>query len=412
MKFLDELKTRGILKQISNEEKFNNLEPSKINVYAGFDPTAESLHLGNYIIISVLKRFQKAGFNTIALIGGATGMIGDPSFRDSERKLLNNEQVELNKSKIKNQLESFGLTVFDNYDIYKNMNILDFLREAGKLVNISYMLAKDSVSSRIDKGLSFTEFTYQLLQGYDFLHLYKNHNIRVQVGGSDQWGNITTGLDMISDVIGEKDAKAVGITIDLLTDENGHKIGKSTGGGSLWLDKNIASPFQMYQYLFNKSDAVVEKLLLWLTFIEIDEIKQIMIEHAKNPSNHYAQYKLAFAVVSDIFGEQEAINSLNITKILFDKTFDATQLKVEEIKNLENYLKVANLSIGDNIIDSLIKQNIISSKREAREFIENNALKIDGKSIEESTIYEPQNYSKKYAIFKKGKKQTILLKTV
>lgn len=165
MKFLDELKIRGILKQISNEEKFNNLEPSKINVYAGFDPTAESLHLGNYIIISVLKRFQKAGFNTIALIGGATGMIGDPSFNDSERKLLNNEQVELNKSKIKNQLESFGLTVFDNYDIYKNMNVLHFLREAGKLVNISYMLAKDSVSSRIERGLSFTEFYISIIAG-------------------------------------------------------------------------------------------------------------------------------------------------------------------------------------------------------------------------------------------------------
>ncbi|WP_029608606.1 tyrosine--tRNA ligase [Mycoplasma simbae] len=411
MNIINELKQRGILKQISNEAKFSSLDPKNISIYAGFDPTAQSLHLGNYIIISTLKRFKMAGYNAVALIGGATGMIGDPSFKDSERVLLKNEQVIANKNKIKSQLESQGLEVVDNYDIYKDMNVLTFLRDAGKLINISYMLAKDSVSSRIERGLSFTEFTYQLLQGYDFLHLYKNNNVKVQVGGSDQWGNITTGLDMISTVVGSDNSQAVGITIDLLTDENGKKIGKSTGGGALWLDKKMVSPYNMYQYLVTTSDAIVHKLLLWLTFIDLEQIEQIMFQHNQNPSAQYAQQKLAYAVVSDIFGEKEAKISVNISNILFNKNFDISTLHSSEVEAMSEYLPVVELAKDANIIESLIESKVIASKREAREFITNKALKLDGSIINEETVFSPKLFEGKFAFFKKGKKQTIILKT-
>ncbi|MCS4536566.1 tyrosine--tRNA ligase [Mycoplasma sp. CSL7475-4] len=412
MNIIEELKQRGILKQISNIDKFNKLVPSQTRVYGGFDPTAKSLHLGNYMLMSTLKRFKDAGFNAVALIGGATGMIGDPSFKDSERVLLDNAQVVENKNRIRKQLEAIGLEVFDNFDIYKNMNVLEFLRDAGKLINISYMLAKDSVSSRIERGLSFTEFAYQLLQGNDFLELYKNKNVMVQVGGSDQWGNITTGLDMISKVVGDNNSKAVGITLDLLTDENGKKIGKSTGGGSLWLDKEMSSPFHMYQYLYNQTDAIVEKLLLWLTFIDIEKIKEIMIEHNTNTSARFAQKKLAYNVVKDIFGESEAKIAVNITKILFDKGFDASSLTIQDLEQMQLYLPVSNIAINENIVDNLIMNKFISSKREAREFINNKALRIDDQIIDETTQFNPQKYGNKFAIFKKGKKQTIILKAI
>lgn len=410
MNIIDELKARNILNNITNLEKFKKLDPKKTGVYCGFDPTAESLHLGNYIVVSILKRFMQYGFNVYGLIGGATGMIGDPSFRDTERVLLNDAAVAKNKNKIKKQLENFGLKVLDNYDFYKNINVIDFLRDTGKLINVSYMLAKDSVQSRLERGLSFTEFSYQLLQGNDFLQLYKRENIKVQIGGSDQWGNITTGLEMISKEVGE-DHDAVAVTFNLLTDESGKKIGKSSGGGSLWINKKMTSPFKMYQYLFNQADSKIEELLNWLTFLKLDDIKKVVKKHFENPSKHYAQEVLASEVVRDIFGEKELKQAQNITKILYDKKFKTSTLKVEDLKIIENYLPVVKLKINDNIIDKLIENKHIQSNREAREFIQNKALKIDDDVVTMDSKYAPKNFSKKYAFFKKGKKQTILLKT-
>lgn len=410
MTLLEDLRARGILKQISNEEKFQQLIPSETAIYGGFDPTAQSLHLGNYILIATLKRFAQYGYKTYGLVGGATGMIGDPSFKDSERVLLDLEQVKNNKAKIVAQLETHGLTVVDNYNFYKEMSILTFLRDAGKLINISSMLSKDSVSRRIEKGLSFTEFSYTLLQGYDFLQLYKNNNVKVQLGGSDQWGNIVTGLDMIAKVEGD-DHKAVGITFDLLTDENGNKIGKSTGGGSLWLDKEMNSPFKMYQYLLNQSDAAVGKLLKWLTFLKLDEISDILERHNNNPKEHLAQKVLAGEVVKDLFGVQEALNAKKITEILYNKNFDFSTLKIHDLVIMEDYLPLLELNENDNLVEKLIEHKFLNSKREAREFISTKALKIDELEIDETTKYQPQKFGGKYAIFKKGKKQTILLKT-
>ncbi|OAB48928.1 Tyrosyl-tRNA synthetase [Mycoplasmopsis gallinarum] len=410
MTIIEELKERGILKQISNEEKLLNLNPEQTGIYVGFDPTAKSLHLGNYILMINLKRFQKYGYKTYALVGGATGMIGDPSFRDSERVLLDLNTVIDNKNRIKTQLSKMNFEVVDNYDFYINMNVLDFLRDAGKLINVASMLSKDSVTKRIERGLSFTEFTYQVIQGYDFLTLYKNNNVCIQMGGSDQWGNIVAGLDMIDKVYANKH-NAIGLTLDLLTDENGNKIGKSTGGGSLWLDKELSSPYNMYQYLLNQPDSIVKKLLMWLTFLDVSKINSIIEEHQQNPKAHLAQKILASEVIKDIFGSEEVKKAEWITSILFNKNFDFNKLNISEIAEISNYLPICEISENENIINTLIENKFILSKREAREFIQTNALKIDNELVNEETLYHPKQFEGKYAIFKKGKKQTIILKT-
>ena len=231
---IEELKQRGIFNNISDFDKFINLR-EQVAIYTGFDPTASSLHLGNYVQIANLLRFKQFGYKPIAIIGGITGMIGDPSFRVSERKYLPIEEINNNKIKIKAQLEKFGITVIDNLDFYKNWTLVDFLRNIGTLVNINYLLNKESIATRLDKGLSFTEFSYQLIQGWDFKTLYDKYNVKIQLGGSDQWGNITTGLEMIRKTNGENN-NAIGITANLLLDDNGNKFGKSTGGNNLWLD--------------------------------------------------------------------------------------------------------------------------------------------------------------------------------
>ena len=224
---LVELKNRGIINNITSEEKLLQLRKGD-GIYIGFDPTATSLHLGNYAQVVLLKRFEKAGFKTFALLGGATGMIGDPSFKEKERSLLDQTTLEKNKAAIKFQLESFGFQVIDNYDFYAQMNVIDFLRNVGKQININYMINKESINTRLETGLSFTEFTYTLLQGYDFLMLYEKHKVKIQAGGSDQWGNITTGLELIRKNHGE--TNALGITVNLLTNTSGQKFGKTVDG--------------------------------------------------------------------------------------------------------------------------------------------------------------------------------------
>ncbi|MEE3928131.1 tyrosine--tRNA ligase [Mycoplasmopsis ciconiae] len=407
---LEDFRKRGILKQISNEDKFNNLKPNS-GVYIGFDPTAQSLHLGNYIQIVNLLRFKSYGFKVYAVLGGATGMIGDPSFKDSERKLLDNQTILNNKKHIKQQLEKFGLEVIDNYDFYKNTTFLDFLRDAGKLVNISYMLAKDSISKRINSGLSFTEFTYTLIQGWDFLTLYKNYGVQVQFGGSDQWGNITTGLDMISKVEGDKHTAVAG-TFNLLTDENGNKFGKSTGGGSLWLDKNMNSPYNLYQFLLNQSDAKVEELLKWLTLLSLEEIEQTMQQHNLNPSLRVAQKKLAFEVVKDVHDKKEATKAFNISQILFNKKFDIYSLSLQELEELKDNLKFLQWPKQHNIVELLISNQIVKSKREVREFIATQALKLNDLPIDESTLLTTDKFENKYAILKKGKKDIFVIELI
>ncbi|MHA3838505.1 tyrosine--tRNA ligase [Mycoplasma sp. VS1572C] len=408
MTVIEDLKDRGILKAISSEEKFANL-PKGAAVYCGFDPTATSLHLGNYIQIANLIRFKNHGFKVYALLGGATGMIGDPSFKDAERQLLDNETILNNKNHIKAQLESFGLEVIDNYDFYKDMNILDFLRNVGKLVNISYMLAKDSVASRINNGLSFTEFSYQLIQGWDFLSLYKDKNVMIQFGGSDQWGNITTGLDMISTVFGNEH-KALAITANLLTDANGNKFGKSTGGGSLWLDSDKTKPYVMYQFLLNQPDSEVEKLLKWLTFLDKEEIAEIIKLHNEDASKRTAQKALAYNVIKQVHNEEEAKKAHLASMILFNKDLDLSSFDVEEISKLEDVLNTIELKANENLVTQLIALGVLKSKREAKEFIQNKALKVNLVPMNEEDNFTSNIWEGKYALIHIGKKNIYLVK--
>ncbi|MBG0731034.1 tyrosine--tRNA ligase [Mycoplasma sp. 'Moose RK'] len=407
IQFLEELKQRKILKDITNPERFFNLCEEK-GVYVGFDPTAESLHLGNYIAISLLKRFKKKGIKVLAVIGGATGMIGDPSFNSKERVLLDKATLKKNTEKIKAQIASFGLPIFDNFQIYSQMNVLEFLRDVGKNINISYLLAKDSVASRIQTGLSFTEFSYQLIQGWDFKFLYEKMNIIAQAGGSDQWGNMMTGLDFIRKSNFERGDEAFVFTTNLLTDENGQKFGKSLGK-PIWLDKNMFSPYNLYQFLLNQSDLQAEKILYWLSFLEIEKINSLISEHNKNRGARILQKQLAQEIVLEIHGEAELRIAEKISNILF-KNFDFSKIGFEEKKELKKilpYFLVLNFSPDD-----LVKNGIFLSKRELNEFISNKSLEINGKKI-----LDIQEISPKLADFfglflvKKGKKEYFILES-
>lgn len=404
---INDLKNRNILNNIANEEKLYLLDKN-ISVYAGFDPTAKSLHLGNYIQIATLLRFKQFGIKPIAIIGGITGMIGDPSFRSSERQYLDEKVLLENKAAIIKQLKSFDLEVIDNLDFYKGWTIVDFLRNIGTLINVNYLLNKENIATRLEQGLSFTEFSYTLLQGWDFKTLYEKYNVKIQVGGSDQWGNITTGLEMIRKLYGEKN-DAVAIVANLLLDENGKKFGKSTGGGSLWLDKELTSPYSIYQFLLNQSDEKVNELLNWLTFLDVNEIKQIIIKHNENKAQRYAQKILAYEVVKDIHSKEIACQCKNISDILFSKDKKISSLTLDDISLLKGFLPLYKYN-GEPFIDFLKNNNIVSSNREAREFISKKTFIIDDFIVDdENTKIEFNNFSKKYAILKKGKKEFFII---
>lgn len=404
---INDLKNRNILNNIANEEKLYLLDKN-ISVYAGFDPTAKSLHLGNYIQIATLLRFKQFGIKPIAIIGGITGMIGDPSFRNSERQYLDEKVLLENKAAIIKQLKSFDLEVIDNLDFYKGWTIVDFLRNIGTLINVNYLLNKENIATRLEQGLSFTEFSYTLLQGWDFKTLYEKYNVKIQLGGSDQWGNITTGLEMIRKLYGEKN-DAVAIVANLLLDESGKKFGKSTGGGSLWLDKELTSPYSIYQFLLNQSDEKVNELLNWLTFLNVNEIKQIIIKHNENKAQRYAQKILAYEVVKDIHSKEIACQCKNISDILFSKDKKISSLTLDDISLLKGFLPLYKYN-DETFIDFLKNNNIVSSNREAREFISKKTFIIDDFIVnDENTKIEFNNFSKKYAILKKGKKEFFII---
>ena len=397
MKILDELKSRGIFKAITSEEKFNKLIKGD-KVYIGFDPTAKSLHLGNYIQIAILRRFKKAGFIPIAVLGGATGMIGDPSGKSEERNLLSKDDLNVNKAAIRKQLESFGFEVIDNYDFYKDINILEFLRNAGKLLSINYMLAKDSVSSRLETGMSFTEFSYQLIQGWDFKELFEKHDVKVQIGGSDQWGNITSGLEMIRKSLGDS-LNAIGITTNLLMSASGKKFGKSEGN-AIWLDQNMTSSFELYQYLLSTNDSDVKQLLFWLT----DETEETI----NNQEARQAQKLLAFDVVRDIHGIDQAKQALVTTDILYGSKSENT-LTTNQALSLERSIPTFNNILG-NIVDVLIDTKLVSSKREARELVNKSSIKINGEIAKIDSVVTKELFDKKANIIRCGKKKIILIK--
>lgn len=400
-----ELTQRGIFKDITNKEKFDKL-PTGAGVYIGFDPSAQSLHLGNYIQIAILRRFAAYGYKPVAIVGGATGMIGDPSGKSQERNLLDNATLLNNKSHIKSQLEKFGLTVYDNLDFYKDMSILDFLRDVGKNININYMINKDIVQSRLESGISFTEFSYTLIQGWDFKELYQKKNVFVQVGGSDQWGNITTGVEMIRKVVGDEN-KAVGIVTNLLTTSTGKKFGKSEGN-AIWIDANMTSPFQMYQHLLNWEDADIEKLLKWMTFLDLNKIDEIMKKHKEKAYERLAQKTLAFEITKDIHGQEAVTEAIAITETLFGAG-DVSTLTLKNIEDIKSSVPHC-VSAEKNITNLLVETKICSSKREAREMIVGNSIEYNGSKVNdpEWTISQ-QLFNGKYSLIKKGKRNYFLI---
>ena len=406
MKFYDELKWRGLIKDEAGEDLEKILNDCNATFYWGTDPTADSLHIGHFSSLVTAKRLAKAGFKPILLIGGATGMIGDPR-PTSEREIMPKEVVLGNVESIKKQVEEIfngNVEVVNNYDWTKDINILDFLRDVGKYINVNYMLAKDIINRRLETGITFAEFTYTLLQGYDYLHLYQTKGVTLQVAGSDQWGNITTGIELINKKLGKT---AYAFTMPLILDSTGKKFGKSEGN-ALWLDKNKTSSYQIYQYFINSADDKVEEYLKVFTFLNKEEIEELMKKHTEKPEERYAQKALAYEVIKDLHGEEEANKAIKITEALFSG--DIKSLTEEELKDAMAGVDTYNSS-SNNIVDLLVDTGILSSKREAREFISNGSISLNGEKVNdlEMVVNKETSLYNKYVIIRRGKKKYYLV---
>ncbi|QHX36955.1 tyrosyl-tRNA synthetase [Spiroplasma sp. BIUS-1] len=410
---LEELKQRDLLKQFTNEEKIIKAQNEGAGIYCGFDPTADSLHVGHLIQIINLKRFKDFGFAPIAILGGGTGMIGDPSFKSEERNLLTLEQVSQNVEGIKKQLNFLipDINVVNNNDWLGKMSLIDFLREIGKDFNLAYLLAKENISSRIEKGLSITEFSYTMLQGYDFFRLYEDQNCWVQIGGSDQWGNITSGTDYIASRVGRENSKACGITMNLLTKKDGVKFGK-TESGAVWLDKTKTSEYEFYQFFINQDDEDCEKLFKFLTTLPLEEIEKVKQEHSKEPFKRIMQKRLAQEVTTFVHGKEGLEKAEKITQALFSG--ELMQLEKNELLSIINSMQKTEVKSGLQITDFLVETKIASSKREARELLNEGAISINNnnKLNEELTVDSKMLTVENFIIVKKGKKKYFVIEMI
>lgn len=397
MNAYEDLKWRGLIQDISSpdlEEKLNN---EKLTFYIGTDPTADSMHIGHFSSFLIASRLKKYGHNPVLLIGGATGLIGDPK-PTAERAMITKEEVAKNVEGLTKQAkEIFGCEVVNNYDWCKDINFIDFLRDYGKFFNINYMLSKDIIKRRLDTGITYTEFSYMIMQSLDFLHLYENKNVTLQVAGSDQWGNITAGIELIRKKTGKE---VYGMTMPLVTDSQGKKFGK-TEGNAIWLDKNKTSSYELYQFLINSDDESVIDYLKKLTFLSKEEIEDIEKEHKKSPEKRLAQETLAKEIITFLHGENAYKDAKTISKALFSGNIkDLTDSQIEDaFKEVEKY----KIEENKKIIDILTENKIASSRREAREFLNNNAITLNGEIIndENYTI----NNNRKYNIIRRGKKK-------
>lgn len=405
MKLYEELVWRGFIKDVSDESLARELlDNDKITFYCGFDPTGVSLTIGHLVQIIRILLLQKHGHRPIVLVGGATGLIGDPK-ESGERKLLTLEESLNNAEKIKKQLGKYidfnDAIMVNNYDWISKINVIEFLRDYGKNFTINYMLAKDSVAKRLESGISYTEFSYMLIQAIDFMHLYKEYNCRLQFGGSDQWGNITAGLELIRRVISDKE-KVIGISSHLLTKADGTKFGKSEKG-ALWIDKDLTSAYTLYQYFINCSDNDVIPYLKNLTLLEPERIMELEESVKSEPHLRKAQKELAKEIVTFLHGNSEYEKALKITETLFSGNI--LELSKEELEDALKDAEKFDVKEG-NILDILVDNNVVSSKREAREFISNGALYLNGRKIEdEAMILDKSNtLYDKYFVFRKGKK--------
>ena len=396
----EDLKWRGLIQDISDEKLIDKLNNEKLTFYIGTDPTADSMHIGHYSSFLISRRLAKYGHKPILLVGGATGLIGDPK-PTSERPMISKEEVEKNIIGLKKQAEEiFGFEVVNNYDWTKDINVIDFLRDYGKYFNVGYMLGKDKVRSRMESGITYAEFSYMILQALDFMYLYEHNNCTLQVAGSDQWGNITAGIELIRKKLGKE---AYGMVMPLVTDSNGVKFGK-TEGNALWLDKNKASSYEFYQYLINLEDSMIIKYLKMLTFLSKDEIEELEKKNKEHPELREAHKALAKEIITDLHGEDGYNKAVMMSEALFTGKFN--DLNAKEIEELFKNYEKSSVSVGTNILDLLIEIGAASSKREAREFVSGNAVSINGEKITdlEYNINDKDFIDDKYVIIRRGKK--------
>ena len=399
MNLYEDLKWRGLVQDISDEELIDKLNNDKLTFYIGTDPTADSMHIGHYSSFLISKRLAKYGHKPILLVGGATGLIGDPK-PTAERPMITKEEVAHNiKGLSKQAKEIFGFEVVDNYDWTKDINVIDFLRDYGKYFNVGYMLAKDKVKSRMETGITYAEFSYMILQALDFLYLYENKGCTLQVAGSDQWGNITSGIELIRKKL---DKTAYGMVMPLVTDSNGVKFGK-TEGNALWLDKNKTSSYELYQYLINLEDSMIISYLKKLTFLSKEEIEEIEKNHNEKPELRQAHKILAREIITDLHGKEEYEKAVRISEALFKGNF--SNLNEEEIKEAFKGNEVKDIELNKNIVDILVDLGAAQSKRQAREFVSGNSIEIRGSKVTDlETVIDNSFLINNILIVKRGKK--------
>lgn len=423
MNLIQELKWRGMIQDImpGTEEQ---LLKEMTSAYVGFDPTADSLHIGSLVPILLLVHLQKAGHKPIALVGGATGMVGDPSGKSEERNMLSEEELNKNVIGVQKQLEQFlnfdknlpnAAELVNNYDWFKTISFLDFIRDAGKHITVNYMMAKDSVKKRLESenGMSFTEFTYQLVQGYDFYWLYKNKNCKLQMGGSDQWGNIVTGTELVRRKLG---GDAFAFTCPLIKKSDGGKFGK-TEKGNIWLDPLKTTPYQFYQFWLNASDSDAASWIKIFTFLSEEEINQIISAHEANPSERILQKKLAEALTIFVHGNTELEKAIETTQKLFSNTkAPIDSLSIEDIESIEGIIKseydINALKEGVDILVFLTENKIFESKGAARKMLQNGGISINREKITEiqMPVNEKHLLHNKYILVQVGKKNYYLIK--
>ena len=416
MHIFDELKERGLVFQTTDEAALRKaLEEGQVSYYSGYDPTADSLHLGHLVAILTSRRLQLAGHKPYALVGGATGLIGDPSFKDAERSLQTKETVEGWVKSIQDQLSRFldfekgdnKAEMVNNYDWFSSISFIDFLRDVGKYFTVNYMMSKDSVKSRIETGISYTEFAYQIMQGYDFYTLNQNHGVTLQIGGSDQWGNMTAGTELL-----RRKADKTGhvITVPLITDATGKKFGKSEGN-AVWLNPDKTSPYEMYQFWMNVMDADAIRFLKIFTFLSLDEIEEIRQQFESAPHERLAQKVLAREVVSLVHGQEAYQEALNITEQLFAgniKNLSVKELK-QGLRGVPNYQVQAEDNL--NIVELLVTAGVVNSKRQAREDVQNGAIYLNGERIQDLdyVLSDSDKLEDELTVIRRGKKKYFVL---
>ena len=424
--FVEELRWRGLLHDIMPDTEAHLLEHATAG-YIGFDPTADSLHIGSLVQILILKHFQNAGHKPIALVGGATGMVGDPSGKSAERNLLDEASLQKNIEGVKAQLGRFldfnatenAAELVNNFDWMKDISLIDFVRDTGKHITVNYMMAKDSVKKRLSSeskvGMSFTEFTYQLFQGYDFYHLYKEMDCKLQMGGSDQWGNITTGTELIRR---KAQGKAYAITVPLVTKADGTKFGK-TEGGNVWLDAKRTSPYKFYQYWLNASDEDAEKYIKIFTFLDKEAIEALIIEHRETPHLRLLQKKIGEEVTIMTHGQEAFDNAIKASQILFGKSTSEDLKSLDEQTFLDIFEGVPQASVSKEDIDNGLdmigalaaKTGFLNSNGEARRALKENAISVNKEKVKEDFVISTSDIiANAYVLLQRGKKNYFLLK--